>query len=70
MCVRADSAGNIKMDKSKSAEKIDGNVATVMALDGAIKNKGETSDSAYDSRYLLIYIRFFARSTIFILVTC
>ena len=42
------------MDKSKSTEKIDGSVATVMALDRAIRNKGETSDSVYDSRGLLI----------------
>jgi phage terminase large subunit-like protein len=54
VCVRTDPAGNIKMDKSKSTEKIDGSVATVMALDRAIRNKGETSDSVYDSRGLLI----------------
>lgn len=54
VCVRTDPAGNIKMDKSKSTEKIDGSVAAVMALDRAIRNKGETSDSVYDSRGLLI----------------
>lgn len=53
VCVRTDPAGNIKMDKSKSTEKIDGAVATVMALDRAIRNKNETSDSVYDSRGLL-----------------
>ena len=53
VCVRVDPAGNIKMDKSKSTEKIDGAVATVMALDRAIRNKGETSESVYDSRGLL-----------------
>lgn len=41
VCVRTDPAGNIKMDKSKSTEKIDGSVATVMALDRAIRNKGD-----------------------------
>ena len=53
VCVRTDPAGNIKMDKSKSTEKIDGAVATVMALDRAIRNKNGTSDSVYDSRGLL-----------------
>ena len=36
--VRQDPAGNIKMDKEKSTEKIDGAVATVMALDRATRN--------------------------------
>jgi len=53
VCVRTDPAGNIKMDKSKSTEKIDGAVATVMALDRAIRNNG-SSESVYDSRGLLI----------------
>jgi len=53
VCVRVDPAGNIKMDKSKSTEKIDGAVATVMALDRAIRNKNGTSESVYDSRGLL-----------------
>lgn len=34
--VRADPAGNIKADKEKSTEKIDGAIATIMALDRAI----------------------------------
>ena len=37
--VRTDPAGNIKMDKEKSTERIDGAVATVMALDRAIRNE-------------------------------
>ncbi len=53
VCVRTDPAGNIKMDKSKSTEKIDGAVATVMALDRAIRNAGPP-ESVYDSRGLLI----------------
>lgn len=53
VCVRTDPAGNIKMDKSKSTEKIDGAVATVMALDRAIRNLNGTSESVYDSRGLL-----------------
>ena len=52
VCVRVDPAGNVKMDKSKSTEKIDGAVATVMALDRAIRNQG-TTESIYDSRGLL-----------------
>lgn len=52
VCVRVDPAGNIKMDKSKSTEKIDGAVALVMALDRALRNQG-SSDSVYDSRGLL-----------------
>ena len=52
VCVRSDPAGNIKMDKAKSTEKIDGAVATVMALDRAIRNDGG-SESIYDSRGLL-----------------
>lgn len=50
--VRTDPAGNIKMDKEKSTEKIDMAVATVMALDRAIRHKDDTS--VYDTRGLLI----------------
>ena len=35
--IRTDPAGNIKADKEKSTEKIDGSVATIMALDRAIR---------------------------------
>ena len=51
--IRTDPAGNIKPDKAKSTEKIDGVVATIMALDRAIRNEGETGDSIYDERGLL-----------------
>ena len=34
--IRTDPAGNIKADKEKSTEKIDGAVATIMALDGIL----------------------------------
>jgi phage terminase large subunit-like protein len=37
--VRTDPAGNIKPDKEKSTEKIDGAVAMIMALDRAIRNE-------------------------------
>ena len=53
VCVRTDPAGNIKMDKQKSTEKIDGAVATVMALDRAIRCGNDTSESVYDTRGLL-----------------
>ena len=52
--VRQDPAGNIKMDKEKSTEKIDGAVATVMALDRAIRNEG-TTGSVYDERGIIAF---------------
>lgn len=52
--IRTDPAGNIKPDKEKSSEKIDGVVATIMALDRAIRNQGDSTDSVYDERGLLI----------------
>lgn len=51
--IRTDPAGNIKPDKEKSTEKIDGAVATIMALDRAIRCGG-CVDSVYDARGLLI----------------
>ena len=39
--VQTDAAGNIKPDKGKSIERIDGIVALIMALDLAIRNAGE-----------------------------
>jgi len=52
--IRTDPAGNIKPDKEKSTEKIDGAVATIMALDRALRNQGNRNDSVYDERGLLI----------------
>ena len=52
--VRTDPAGNIKADKEKSTEKIDGAVAMIMALDRAIRN-GNSSESVYDTRGLLVF---------------
>lgn len=51
--VKTDPAGNIKMDKEKSTERIDGAVALVMALDRALRN-GANTGSVYDERGLLI----------------
>lgn len=52
--VRTDPAGNIKADKEKSTEKIDGAVATIMALDRAIRNEGNVGGSVYDDRGILV----------------
>ena len=52
--VRTDPAGNIKPDKEKSTEKIDGAVATIMGLDRAIRNEGSTG-SVYDERGILSF---------------
>ena len=52
--IRTDPAGNIKPDKEKSTEKIDGAVATIMALDRALRNGGGASTSVYDGRGLLL----------------
>jgi phage terminase large subunit-like protein len=49
-----DPAGNIKPDKSKSREKIDGIVGTIMALDRAIRNEGTQRGSVYEERGLTI----------------
>lgn len=51
--VRTDPAGNIKPDKQKSTEKIDGAVAMVMALDRAIRCGNTQQGSVYDERPLL-----------------
>ena len=49
--IRTDPAGNIKPDKEKSTEKIDGVVATIMGLDRAIKcGSGPATESVYDRR--------------------
>lgn len=52
--VRTDPAGNINPDKQKSTEKIDGVIATIMALDRAIRNGSAPSDSVYDTRGFLV----------------
>ncbi|UJA31357.1 terminase large subunit [Clostridium sporogenes] len=51
--IKQDPAGNIKPDKEKSTEKIDGAVALIMALDRSIRNGG-VSGSVYDERGILI----------------
>lgn len=51
--IRTDPAGNIKADKSKSTEKIDGAIACIMALDRAIRCGNDTAASVYDTRDML-----------------
>ena len=52
--IDTDPAGNIKVTKAKSKEKIDGIVAAIMALDRAVRHEGE-SGSVYDTRGLLVF---------------
>ena len=52
--IRTDPAGNIKADKEKSTEKIDGVVATIMALDRALRHGNTVETSVYDERGLLV----------------
>ena len=51
--VKTDPAGNVKPDKEKSTEKIDGAVALIMALDRALRHNGDTG-SIYNERGILI----------------
>lgn len=49
LIARTDPAGNIKPDKEKSREKIDGIVALLMGLDRTLKNQGE-GESIYNTQ--------------------
>lgn len=51
--VTTDAAENMKPDKAKSREKIDGIVAMIMALDRAIKSRDVGAASVYDKRGVL-----------------
>ncbi len=53
--IRTDPAGNIKADKQKSTEKIDGAVALIMALDRAIRCGNDVSESVYENRGAWIF---------------
>ncbi|MBQ3425889.1 MAG: terminase large subunit [Clostridia bacterium] len=53
--VETDAAENIKPTKAKSTEKIDGIVATIMALDRCVRNQNAEKASVYDSRSLIIF---------------
>ena len=52
--MRQDPAGNIKPDKEKSTEKIDGIVALIMGLDRCVRNAGSTT-SVYDQRGIISF---------------
>jgi phage terminase large subunit-like protein len=52
--MRQDPAGNIKPDKERSVEKIDGIVALIMGLDRCIRNGGDTT-SIYDERGMIVF---------------
>jgi phage terminase large subunit-like protein len=52
MVVSTDAAGNVKPNKAKSRERIDGMVAGIMALDRAIRH-GQGTKSVYEDRGLL-----------------
>lgn len=51
--IEQDPAGNIKPTKAKSADKIDGVVAAIMALDRCVRQ--EKTESVYDDRGLWIF---------------
>ena len=51
---KTDPVWNIKPDKEKSTEKIDGVVATIMALDRAIRCGLDNGESVYDERGILL----------------
>jgi len=51
LVVRQDPAGNLKPDKEKSTERIDGMVALVMALDRALRHEAPKK-SVYEERGL------------------
>ena len=53
--IRTDPAGNIKADKEKSTEKIDGVIALIMALDRAIRCGNDTSESVYENRGVWVF---------------
>ncbi len=52
--VETDAAENIKCTKAKSPEKIDGIIASIMAIDRAVRNQGE-SGSVYDDRGIIVF---------------
>ena len=53
MVATKDPAGNLKPDKEKSPEKIDGGVALVMALGRALVHQEEDQQSVYEERGLV-----------------
>lgn len=52
--VKQDAAGNLKPDKSKSSERIDGVVALIMAIGLASKHEGDSLNDRYADEGLLV----------------
>jgi len=50
MVVAQDPAGNLKPDKAKATQKIDGMVALIMGIDRATRHEGEEEKSIYEDR--------------------
>jgi len=50
LVVNQDPAGNLKPDKQKSTQKIDGVVSLIMAIDRASRHSGDEGRSVYDDR--------------------
>ncbi len=53
--IRTDPAGNIKADKAKSTEKIDGAIALIMARDRAIRYGNDNGESVYEKRGAIVF---------------
>ena len=54
VCLQTDPAGNIKINKQRSSEKVDGMIALVMALGEMMTDETE-GDSVYDERGILTF---------------
>jgi phage terminase large subunit-like protein len=54
LVVKQDPAGNLKPDKAKSSQKIDGMVALIMALDRCIRSEAEGPSVYEDSPMLIV----------------
>ena len=53
--IRTEPAEKTKVDNWDYIEKIDGVIATIMALDRAIRCGNDTSESVYDDRGLIVF---------------
>ncbi len=55
VAVEMDAAGNIKPDKAKATQRIDGIVALIMSLDRAIRHPEETGVSMYEKEDVKVF---------------
>lgn len=53
--IEMDAAGNIKPDKAKATQRIDGIVALIMALDRAMRHPLDSGRSVYEDRGALVF---------------